>query len=244
MRIIQSTLILLLLCHAVHAEMRTWTYQSGKQLEAEYLAYLMKYVLVKNAQGREVRIPMADLSEEDRTFVELINPPTLRVDFIPSSKQRDPKPSPIWENNSPVSAIYYTFGARVSQTSAGDYNHPLTLEIIPISQQIYDPSKYHLLGRIMSEPFVLSNANRRKFEFKDSQEFRTLRYVIASKTPRGEKIAEHLVLVRDVRGEIIAYSSTKNWLINGYDKLAELPNGAWFDRKCNRVHPTSPKEQL
>lgn len=44
--------------------------------------------------------------------------------------------------------------------------------------------------------------------------------------PRGQKFADGLVVVRDERGEVIAYNTTKNWLYDNLEKLGELPFNA------------------
>lgn len=233
-----------MLCSTVCAETKIWTLKSGKQLEAEYMALQMKKVVLKDVKGKELRVSLSELSKEDQRYVELANPPTLKVDFLQSFIQRDPRPSPIWVNNSPLHLFYYTFGARVTQKNAGKYEHKLTIEIYAIGQQVYDRDKYRLLLKEASKPFILSEENGRKFEFHDDTEIKLMRYVMADQHPRGERFAENLVLVKDERGEIIAHSTSRKWLYTQLDKLNQLPVGAWFNENCDRVHPTSPKEQL
>lgn len=234
----------LAVCLSSQAEMRVWTHESGQQFEAEYIAIQAGKVLTRDANGKDIRMPLGSLSEADRRFVELENPPTITVDFIESFDQRDPRPSPIWVNNSPVHVFHYSFGARVKQKSAGMYNHELSLEIFAIGQQELDRDKYRLLSRISSEPFVLSKENGREFELRDDGIVKLMRYKLAGEYPRGERFAENLILVKDERGEIIGYNSTRNWLFENRDKLENLPVGAWFNEDCVRVHPTSPKDLL
>lgn len=244
MKILFISTAFLALCLCVRAEMRIWTVESGTRLEAEYIALQMGKVVVKDAREKEFRIPIGSLSEEDRKFVELVNPPKMTVDFIESFDQRDPRPSPIWGNGSPVHAFHYSFGARVKQKSAGAYNHELTLEIFSISQQVIDHDKYHLLSRIESEPFILTKENGREFELRDEGVVKLLRYTLNGNFPRGERFAENLILVKDERGVVIGYNSTRNWLYEKRELMEALPVGAWFNDDCVRVHPTSPKDLL
>lgn len=236
---------LCVLCLSAQAETRIWTdFASGNQLEAEYVSVQSGKVLLKDAHGKNVRVPVASLSSDDLLYIELANPPRITVDFIESFDQRDPRPSPIWVNNSPVHVFHYSFGARVKQKSAGPYNHELTLEIFAIGQQDLDRDKYRLLSRIKSEPFVLTKDNGREFELRDDGIVQLMRYKLAGQYPRGERFAENLILVTDVRGEVVGHNSTRKWLFENRELIKKLPVGAWFNEDCIRVHPTSPKDLL
>ena len=102
-----------------------------------------------------------------------------------------------------------------------------------------------MIERNESEPFVLSRESERRFEFTSSKKTKVIAYdlnvdYLNWQESRGEKFAETMILVRDERGEIIAYNTTKNWLYDNLDQLEELPVGAWLDKTCKRVHPTVP----
>ncbi len=229
-----------------HAEMRTWTLASGKTLEGEYVSMLFDNLVVKAVDGKEVKIAMDLLSKEDVAYLELRNPPALSVDFledVPIS-QIDGK---AWASNDgalhetdPVFIINARFGARVKNKTTKDYNHKLTVEVIVLTKQMYDPDKYHILIRSRSEPFVLSDTNKQEFEYFDEKTYEIIYYKLGGTDLRGEKPAERLILVRDERDEIIAYDTSKKWIYNNMDKLFALPTGAWIDKKCNRVYPTNP----
>jgi len=234
---------------SVRGEMRSWTSLSGKTIEAEYVKKIFDDVILRDAGGAELRIPIAELSAEDVKYIELANPPELTVDFMKSENQDFIQQTPFNTGGAvplPPTLLKYKFGGRVKQREAHDYPYPLTLEIYAFTQQRYDPSKYHLIARIKSKPFVLSKENGQRHEFMDKKAHRVFKYelyvdYLSWNESRGEKFAESLLLVRDERGEIIAYNTTKNWLYNNLDKLEALPVGAWLDKTCQRVHPTSPK---
>ena len=235
----------MLLTSSSIAEMRLWTLSSGEQFEAEPMDLSSSQATLKNAEGRKVRIALKELSTEDRRYLELTNPPELSVDYLESAKQRFPKPSPLWEDASPVTLFKYSFGARIKQKSLGNYTHDLKVEIYAITQQAYDMDKYHLIAKITSPAFKLTEENDRRHEFQDQQEFDVIRFLLeGAQFVRGEKMAESLVLVRDERGEILTYNSTKKWLYKNLEQLEALPVGAWFNDSCKRVHPTSPTDLL
>lgn len=246
MKIFIQTAVVVSLTLCARAEMRTWTSTSGKTIEAEYVKILFDDVILKDASDEEHRIPIAQFSGEDLKYIELANPPELSVDFR-QSFQQDHIPTSPFLPKLPPTLLTYQFGGRVKQTGAKAYEYPLKMEIYVFTQQRYDPNKYHLIAKIESESFVLSDENNRRYEFMAPQEFPLLKYDLEVsflnwREARGEKFAESLVLVRDERNEIIAYNTTKNWLYNNLNKLEELPVQAWINGKCKRVHPTVPKD--
>lgn len=78
------------------------------------------------------------LSAVDRNYVELVNPPKLSIDFLESSKQHFPKPSPLWGDNSPITVLDYTIGARIKRKDTKEYSHTLVVEWYQLSQQVWD----------------------------------------------------------------------------------------------------------
>ena len=230
-------------------EMRTWTSLPGNTIEAEYVKILFDNVIRKDANGAELKVPLNLFSGEDLKYIELSNPPKLSVDFMKSVDQ-DFVPDTPFDTGGPLpevpTLLNYNFGARVKQKDAKTYEYPLTVEIYAFTQQRYDRRKHHLICKTKSEPFVLSKENGRRYEFTGPHQHPVLSYTLYVnylnwEELRGEKFAESLILVRDERGEIIAYNVTKNWLYDNLDKLEELPVGAWLNDKCIRVHPTPPK---
>ncbi len=223
------------------AEMRSWTTRSGDVLEGEYVAVFFDQIVLRTPSGARLKVPLEAVSAEDIKYVELANPPQLTVDFLESADQVFIKPSPIWVNNSPVTQLKHSFGARIKQTSIKEYPHDLTVEVFALSQQVYDPSKYHLIFRGKSAPFRLNPETRYRYEYRGEKGIPLSRYLLSGEYPRGQKLAEMLVVVRDERGEIIAYNTTKNWLYKNLESLITIPVGGWLDKTCTRRHPTSPK---
>ncbi len=246
MKSIARIAIAVLLVTSVHGEVRVWTASNGKTIEAEYARKLFDDVVLKDTNGAELRVPIKELSAEDRKFIALANPPELSIDFMRSSKQEHIDISPFLRRLPPM-VLYYQFGARVKQMDTQDYPYPVTIEVYAFSQQRYDPDKYHLIAMNKSNPHILSEQKDRKYEFMPETRVKLLKYEInvdflAWRESRGEQYAECLVIVRDERGEVIAHNTTKNWLYDNFDKLEKLPLGAWLDNTCTRVHPTSPKD--
>lgn len=241
------TVVVALICMSSHGEMRTWTSSSGQTMEGEYVTLIFGNVTIRMANGKELKVPFDSLSNEDRNYVSLRNPPTLKVEYRESTKPQTYVADAWVDNgggshdNHPVKVFYSKFGADIIQTSREPYDHELTVEIYVLSRQYYDSNNFHIIANMKSKPFKLKMGKENRFEYRDPIEYRTVQYNLYSTLPRGEELGEYLILVRDERGEIVAHRNSKNWLFDNLDKLSELPVGAWIDRKCVRIHPTSPK---
>ena len=57
---------------------------------------------------------------------------------------------------------------------------------------------------------------------------------------RGEKYGGYLITVTDVRGKIIDYGTSHEWLFENLEKLKRIPVGRHFDKTVARVHPPRP----
>jgi hypothetical protein len=229
--------------------MRTWTSLPEKTIEAEYVKILFDEVVLKDANGKEIKVPLSLFTGEDLKYIELANPPQLSVDLLKSVSQDFVPQSPFPTGGTipePPNLLIYQFGARVKQLDAKTYNHKLKIKLYAVTQQRSDQDKYHLISKTESPPFVMSKENGRRYEFTGPHRHRVLSYTIhvdylSWEELRGEKFGETLILVVDERDEVVAYNGSKNWLYEIHDKLEKLPAGAWLDRTGTRVHPTPPK---
>lgn len=242
------TLLAVWMCLSCSAEIRTWKSVTGETLEGEYVSIVMDNVFIQKEDGKQIKVPLKGLSEEDRIYVELQNPPKLKVEYRKSQDSQQYTPLQWYGNDGfvgPVRPITITesqFGAEVKQLSTGDYKYDLVIEMYVFTQQRLDIRKYHLIAKFKSEPFRLTKGNGRNFEYESDTVHKILKFDHLDILPRGEKLGEYLVLVRDERGEVVGYNGTRKWQINNLEKLEKLPVGAWLNEDCTRVHPTSPPQ--
>ncbi|MDF7827001.1 SHD1 domain-containing protein, partial [Pontiellaceae bacterium B12227] len=68
-------------------KMRVWSSMGGKTIEAEYLSTVAGQVVLRNANGKQWKVPLKQFSVEDREFIELENPPKLNITFVKKSAQ-------------------------------------------------------------------------------------------------------------------------------------------------------------
>jgi len=216
--------------------MRTWTFANGEKLEAEFITVIGGKVVLKNSRGKQKKIPMDQLSEEDRRYVELIQPPVFNIDFAKKTSQRSDPPSP-WSSRIPPTLFDYIFKAKLKQVSTGDYNHELQVELFAIGQE-HMGDKFILLARKKTS-FVPAEENR-SFAFETDEKV-TIYTDDLYGDVRGTDYYGYLIVVTDERGKIIQHAESNKWLFEALDNLRKLPVGRYMDKTGKRVFPTSPR---
>ncbi|WP_372798559.1 SHD1 domain-containing protein, partial [Pontiella sp.] len=199
-------------------ELRTWVSKDGKAMEAQLVTAMGGYVLLKTNKGRQLEIPVEELSDDDVRFVELATPPDFKLDLGKKIRQRRLK-----YGEDAIGINEYTFTAKVKQDSSGVYRYPLTAEYYAIGSEM-GGNQYILLDRAQSV-FVPSEIEKGEaFEFSGPT-FDMLDYDVYEMR-RGDKYAGFLMLLRDERGRVIAHRSTPTWLYEHLDNLRQLPVGS------------------
>lgn len=233
------------LCAGAFAgELRTWTFSDGRTLEAEFVRILFDKIVLKDAQGKEHTLPreMFVLSDADREFLELENPPVLDLLFRKSIEQKNFSMIRGSENRPPE--WRGQFGAKVVQKSSGDYGHELTVEFFAIGQEIKG-DRYILLDR-RSQTFTPTKANKRSVEFYSKRLVRMTDLWNGSTnySRRGEQYYGFVITVRDKRGKLVAVDASNAWLTEHLDNLEKLRIGNYMDKTCIRTFPTRPQSYV
>jgi hypothetical protein len=223
----------------VSAEQRVWTLADGTTFEAELVKIFAVEVAFKNSRGKIKKIPLELFSPESRTLIELEHPPTLAFEVI---KDRDTKvfPSGYSDLTQRPREERNHYGIRIKQTSTGNYNHELFLELFIIGRERLG-NKFILFDH-QTASFFLNKENDKEFELRDGREVVLRNYTVMN-DPRGEKYYGYLVIVRDVRGEVIAKNNSHDWLFENRKTLSERYVGNYMDDTATRVFPTRPKNK-
>ena len=217
-------------------EMRIWNHGNGKTMEASFVTVIGGKAVLTDTYGRQRKIPIGQLSEEDRRYVELAQPPKFNIDFSKQSEQRFFKEPPGGSGQYVPKELDYVFSARLRQISAGVYNHELKVEFFAIGEEI-DGDNYILFDRQESR-FTPTEENGRSHMFRgDMVPVRETTIFIQR---RGQKYGGYLVVVSDERGKIIDYGTSHKWLLGILENLRELPIGRHFDKTGTRVGPPRP----
>jgi len=222
------------------SEMHSWTWQSGETIDAEYVSNTLDgEALLQKSNGEQIRIPLEQLSAEDRDYIAMKNPPSLTIDFSDSSKVETLDGCELFPTFGAVVRETVQFKVRIKKADFKDYPFSLTVEYYAIGYQYQDQDKYVLLDR-GRETFAFSPQMQREVEFSTKPIFLPLEFTLSG-THFGAKYSNYVVLVFDELGELITHAETKNWLFKHREDLRKLPRGAFFDDTCARRHASGPK---
>ena len=219
--------------------MRIWTTVAGKTVEAEFLSEVGGKVTLKNSRGKQVRLGLAELSEEDRVYIALATPPKFDIRFLKRGKQA-PKPedSPFISNPKPYRGTDYVFGAEIIKKGSKPYNHELTVEYFVFANEA-DGRTYRMVER-NGAAYVPSIENEGTLSIS-GESIRLEEYAMNENySLRGTSYGGYLILLRDKTGKIIQYETSHERLFENRDKLEQIPVGKWFNKNCERIGPPRP----
>ena len=216
-------------------EERMWTREDGKSFEAKFLTVISGKAVLEDSRGKQRKIPLDQFSEEDRTYIELSQPPEFNIDFSKKSSQFIGKMSP-YNNRSPAKVLDYVFGTRIKQISTGLYNHELKVEFFAVGSEIF--GDHHVLLDHQESRFTLTKENQQTYEFAGDP-VRLTSYELYGDF-KGIKYAGYLVVITDSRGKIIAHQTPNKWLFENLENLRRLPVGRYMDKTCTRTFPSRP----
>lgn len=237
--------LLFLSCSLAIAKMHTWIIH-GKPVRAKYVMTINKKVILKTKEGKQIRIPCSSLSKEDQEYLELLQPPSLKINFTKTTKQRVFPPN--IREDEPPKAQYITFFVKIQQTSTQKYRHKMTIEYFALGQEINGERK------------VFLGHETRSFSLKgygDSFHFQGITYELPkyhlkvkhAKNPedeewlpyRGIRYGGFLIIIKDKTGKIIAHKASSKKYYHYVKNLRKLHTGCFFNFKTGkRTPPTRP----
>ncbi len=215
---------------------RIWNHSSGKTFEADFVSVIGDKVALKLSSGKTQKIPLADLSEEDIEFIELSRPPEFVIHFKKKCEQKTFSISKYASNRPPER--HCSYGVSVKQRGTGKYNHEVNIEFFSIGQERIG-NKYIILDHQTSS-FVPSVENKRSHEFISSRNVILESYPAYTGESFGEDYAGYIVILTDVRGDVIEIDTSKKWLAENLETLRKRSVGNYIDKTCTRVFPTQP----
>ncbi|MCK4563490.1 MAG: hypothetical protein KAU94_02310 [Verrucomicrobia bacterium] len=230
----------LTLCVGICADARMWTSTNGATFDGEFVIIIGDKVVLRDAQGKQRKIPLDRFSEEDRAFImEVGNPIELDIEFARKSNQyRFPQKREYMGSDTLPGGIDYVFTAKIKQTSSGSYTHELQVEFFAIGEEI-DGNNYILLDR-QERSFIPGEQKDRSYRFS-GREVRLYDYEFRADGRRGQRYGGYMVVITDPHGKIIAHKSSYNWMFGKLEALKKLPLNCHFDKTCTRVFPPRPK---
>lgn len=224
-------------------EIRTWTDKSGRKFEAAFVSEMFDKITLRDAQGKETRLAVDDLSENDQLYMRVMIPPELEIKF---SKKTTPKPKP-WELYDSDNDTTFLVNATVEifKKSKRPFTSRLTAELFLIAKQ-YEGDKYILLSKTDSS-FLLNDDNDNKQIIKaDTVEVSV--FTEYTDDRRGWEYQGYLVAVSDARGNVVQVSTDIEWLKDKVTNLRDIYEhgqasmySRFFDKQnVKKVSPPRP----
>jgi hypothetical protein len=216
-------------------KMRVWTLQDGRTFEAEFRTVVAGNLILNTAEGKQLKLPLNQVSDADVDFSKLSMPPKLDLELSKSSTQCKWGDTYNGEIRT-VSGNIFTYTAKIRQTSTRPYGFGLTAEMFVIGDEI-GGNKNILLDHQTSD-FRLDEDNDFSFEFS-GRPVELFDYTVNDER-RGQRYSGFLIVITDARGQIIAYQTPSENLYRNLSNLRNLGVGWYFDKDCRRSLPTPP----
>lgn len=221
-------------------EFRKWTLVDGAGFEAKCIVVIGKTVNFKFPSGKIKKLPLDQLIIADRTYIELENPPVFRIEFV---RDRDQKVFDLMPGQASYSLrppeYRCHYGVKIKQRDTYAYKHELRMEFFAIGKERAG-QRLILLDYQNTEPFFLTRENRWSYKFRSNREVVLQNYTYDEVQKRGRKYHGYLILLRDVRGKVIAMETSHDWLYENLKNLTERGVGNYMDKSCVRTFPTRP----
>jgi len=217
---------------SLQAVIRLWTLKNGKSVEAELVVQMGDKTVLKTTQGKQLKVPTRELSAADLDYLELANPPPLK---LTRQKETDMfRFKDVLNRMLPPRLFEITVGVKIEKTNQKPYTRKLKMELFSIADEI-DGDNFVLLDR-QEKTFVFSEESGGIQEFWGEKAYMR-DYMDFVGNRRGLKFKGHMIVITDERGEIIAQNITNDWFLDIIEPLREFPVGRHFDKTGTRVYP-------
>ena len=204
------------------AETRVWTDAAGKSIEADQVNLLNNQVLLRLADGREIKVSLDTLSPEDRARAMLNQPPTLDVN-ISAKTSRSNSSLRDAGRASRIQVQEESIGVdvRIRKSSSAVYEAALTAELYVIGER---ENGYEVLSKTES-----------KFDFTNDS---GAEHTFSSEPMTVEKLADHrpgveykgyLLVISDSRGEVVELKSSGGSIERAAEAILSAQQGARLD---------------
>ena len=204
------------------AELRVWTDQSGKTIEAEHVRTLTDQVVLRQADGTEIRVSLETLSERDRRYAIVLTPPRLDINV---SRRKDSTNKSGPNNYGPgrqMTEEVISLTATLRKSSSAPYEAPLLAELYLLGTASQS-ERYVVLEKTTerlryaednSHTFSSGEVNLRQFEGQDKH---------------GVNYEGYLLAVFDKAGDVISLKCSKLAFEKNADAILDAQRGTVFD---------------
>jgi hypothetical protein len=235
---IKSLQIALLSCflyHTAPAEIRIWTDESGKKIEAEYVHTLGDKVILRQADGSELKVSLDTLSKKDQKYAVLQAPPRIE---IKASIDTDRENTGFGNRRSfQVQEESVQCKVEIKKTSPAPYEAPLRVELYLIGKP--ENKDFYTILEQSHSSFSFTQENEYKYSFVSDPVNLTQ---IEAGREKGIEYEGYLIVVKDKSGEALSMRASKTIFEKNATALMGSKKGIIFDEDFNQVSREETKE--
>jgi hypothetical protein len=220
------------------AEMRVWTAQSGKTVEAEFVRTTGDKVVLRKTDGSEIKVPLDALSEKDRRYAVLQAPPRIEISVAADVDRSNKTGGSNRGSGLQLQQETIVAKVKVEKASPAPYVAPLEAEVYLIGH-VEQTDNYIILDHTKSGfSFSGENANEHAFESMEVN----LRQ-LESGQQMGVEYRGYLAVVQDKAGNILEIKTNKLDFQRNADAIMGSKRGDAFDENFNPVNRKESREQ-
>ncbi|WP_372846019.1 SHD1 domain-containing protein [Pontiella sp.] len=222
---------------ASFAEMRIWTDQKGKSIEAEFVRTTTDKVVLRKADGLELSVSLDTLCEKDRRYAILQAPPSIDIS-VSINVDRENK-GRTWAGGPGFQIQTESISAemKIRKTSTAAYEAPLNAELYLIGQTEKDDFYIVLDRRVSGFRFAAENKNGYGFSSGEV----SLKQLEGG-TQVGIEYTGYLAVVRDKAGNVLELKTNKLDFRKNAEAIFGSERGTIFDEDFVKVVRNKDKD--
>jgi len=219
---------------SAQAEMRVWTDGTGKTVEAEFVRTTGDKVVLKKANGNEIKVSLDSLSEKDRRYAILQAPPRIEIAVSTSVDRSNKTGGSNYGPGRQMQQEAITAKVKIEKASSASYEPPLEAELYLIGE-FEQSAKIVILDRTKS-PFSFAGDNGNEHVF-ESREVKLTQFEAGRQM--GVEYEGYLAMVSDKKGNILEMKTSKLDFQKNADAIIGSRRGDVFDEN---FHPAKRRE--
>ncbi len=211
------------------AEMRMWTDKKGNSIEAEFVKIFSGKVILKLANGKQVKVPQSGLSKKDLEYLASAIPPKIDFEVDIDNDERQ------------TSSDGYGYSSRRKQKIKGSVT--LTKKNRDPSNRQFTAYLYVFAKELRDDEIWVLDTVKKAFSFESQKtvEFsgnqRSVNYTDYSDVDDyGDKYEGYFVFIEDEKGNIIYTKGSRSLYESKISQTKKSKNNDRFDDDMNPLN--------
>lgn len=231
-------LSLITLVGASQAELRIWTDESGKTIEAEHVRTMDDKVVLKLADGSEIKVSLDTLKEKDRRYAILLAPPRVEIKVSAKTDRENTAVGP--SSRGPgvqVQEERVQASVTIRKTSSAPYEAPMMSEVYLIGKP--EQAGYYIVLDSSKSKFTFTTENKNEHSYQGAMV--NLKQ-LESGQQAGVEYEGYLAVVRDRTGDIIGMKCSKLAFEKNAEVIIGSSKGTVYDSDFKEVDRSEAKQ--